>query len=56
MSLRHLVAYGIIALILVALAALALGSARRRRRRSPNPHLRVDLFAGRAREEPERRE
>jgi hypothetical protein len=47
MTTRLLIAYSVVALIMVALAvAAARASARRRRRRPSRDHLRVDLFAG----------
>lgn len=46
MTTRYLIAYALIALILLALAVFAARSSLRRRRRRPsNDHLRVDLFA-----------
>jgi hypothetical protein len=46
MTTRHLIAYAVIALLLLTLAVLtARASARRRRPKSSGGHLRVDLFA-----------
>jgi hypothetical protein len=46
MTTRLLIAYSVIALIVLALAVLAARASSRRRRRPSRDHLRVDLFAG----------
>jgi hypothetical protein len=50
---RHLIAYAILALFLIA--TLVIWRRSRRVRRAPDPHLRIDLLSGDA-DEPERTE
>ena len=49
MTERHLVAYAILAVLLLA-AAVLLWRRTRRTRRTPEPHLRIDLVNGGAEE------
>jgi len=46
---RHLFAYAIVAVLLLA-AAVLLWRLTRRTRRTPNPHLRIDLVNGEPKE------